>query len=236
MKTCNVCKQQKPLDEFHRSSSSPDGRQYRCKPCAIAAARQRAKDNPEAAREADRRYRQTDKYKANRKQRREGPQRERILEQKRESWARHSEANSQRLREARQTDPERFTGYYRNRYTAHRENILERNREWADSNREKVRARRRLWAFGLTPEEFERKLQEQEGRCDICGIEMHLAADRNKDGSLKTNGICIDHDHGTGVVRGLLCSRCNKGLGHFKDDLARLRAAVDYLTKHQAPA
>jgi hypothetical protein len=231
MKKCHVCQQEKPLDDFHKMAKSPDGRQYRCKACAIAAARQRAKDNPEAAAEADRRYRQTDKYKANRKARREGPQRERILEQKRESWARHSEANAQRLRDARAADPGRFREYYERKYSSNRDEILARNRAWAAANREKIRTLKRMWAFGLTPDEFERMFQEQAGRCGICGTEMHLTGDRRKDGSLKTNGICVDHCHATGVVRGLLCAPCNKGLGFFRDDPERLRAAVAYLAR-----
>ena len=39
----------------------------------------------------------------------------------------------------------------------------------------------------------------------------------------------VDHNHNTGVVRGLLCFHCNLILGHAKDESARLRAAADYI-------
>ena len=46
-KRCAVCRQARPLAEFHRQSKSPDGRQSRCKPCAVALAMQWNKDHPE---------------------------------------------------------------------------------------------------------------------------------------------------------------------------------------------
>lgn len=64
-------------------------------------------------------------------------------------------------------------------------------------------------------EKFEAMLVEQDGHCAICERE--------------TEKLCIDHDHATGIVRGLLCVTCNTGLGKFKDDPERLRAAAVYL-------
>ncbi|MFE2407116.1 endonuclease VII domain-containing protein [Kitasatospora sp. NPDC059408] len=205
MKTCHVCKIAKPSDDFHKSSKSPDGRQYRCKPCAISAARQRAKDNPEAKREADRKYRQSDKYKANRKARREGPQRERILEQKRESWYRNHESNLERLR-ARQADPE-FQARQRERYARWRKNNPRGNRKWQLE-----------YFYGLSLERWDELVLAQEGRCAICNRPAELV---------------VDHCHRTGNVRELLCGTCNSGLGHFKDDPIRMRAAATYIEKHR---
>lgn len=67
---------------------------------------------------------------------------------------------------------------------------------------------------GLTLEDVELLLRRQNGVCAICGDEGTL---------------CIDHDHKTGKVRGLLCRRCNIGLGHFRDDTVALTNAVAYL-------
>ena len=43
----------------------------------------------------------------------------------------------------------------------------------------------------------------------------------------------IDHDHSNGVIRGLLCTACNKALGLFKDDPTRIQSAILYLQRHQ---
>lgn len=208
MKTCSSCKVAKPLDEFHKSSKSPDGRQYRCKPCSISAARRSAQANPEAKREADRRYQQSEKCKTNRKARREGPQRERILEQKRESWYRNHESNLEKLR-AREADPE------------YRRKARERYAKWRKAN---PRGERKWWLqyyYGITLERWDEMVLAQEGRCAICELPAELV---------------VDHCHDSGAVRALLCSTCNSGLGHFKDDPVRMRAAASYIDQHRSPS
>lgn len=77
----------------------------------------------------------------------------------------------------------------------------------------------RNYLYGLTPEAFARMLADQEGRCAIC---------RTDDPGGK-GGWHVDHDHETKAVRGLLCQRCNLGLGNFQDDVNRLQSAYDYL-------
>lgn len=77
--------------------------------------------------------------------------------------------------------------------------------------------------YGLSLAQYTALLGRQEGRCAIC----HELADENL-------ALAADHDHATGAIRGLLCSRCNNGLGSFRDDPALLRSAIEYLSREPA--
>lgn len=72
-------------------------------------------------------------------------------------------------------------------------------------------------SYGLSLEEYESAAEAQGGRCLIC-------REHPEDGILR-----VDHHHGTGVVRGLLCDRCNRALGLLRDDPEVLEAAAAYL-------
>ena len=76
-------------------------------------------------------------------------------------------------------------------------------------NRDKVRAYARKCRTGWTNENFEKAWIEQKGLCGICKITML------KTGS-KSNSVCADHNHDDNQQRGLLCSRCNSGLGFYE--------------------
>ena|ERR1035437_7143192 len=76
--------------------------------------------------------------------------------------------------------------------------------------------------YGLTIEEYNDRLKSQEHRCAICGINA----------SALSVALHVDHCHETGIVRGLLCGRCNLGLGQFEDSQSRLELAIKYLEKH----
>lgn len=75
--------------------------------------------------------------------------------------------------------------------------------------------------YGLLRETFHLMYRKQQGRCAICFIKMNTS--RN---------CCIDHDHKTGQVRGLLCAQCNLGLGCFKDNPRNLAFALVYLESY----
>jgi hypothetical protein len=71
--------------------------------------------------------------------------------------------------------------------------------------------------YGLSLADFDAILAYQGGACAICR-ERFMGTPH------------VDHDHDTRVVRGLLCSGCNRGLGCFDDDVDIMQAAIDYLS------
>lgn len=73
--------------------------------------------------------------------------------------------------------------------------------------------------YGITADQFNTMLEEQDGVCAICGIQAEEYGKR----------FSIDHCHTTGTVRGLLCMNCNTALGHFRDDVESLERAIKYL-------
>lgn len=90
----------------------------------------------------------------------------------------------------------------------------DKKRYWA--NPVKERERHLVRKYGVTLEEYARRYREQRGRCAVCRKEQERALD-------------VDHDHKTGAVRGLLCTSCNRMIGHAGDNAGRLERAAAYL-------
>ena len=92
------------------------------------------------------------------------------------------------------------------------ENLVakERKKLWQQANKDKQRRSWERFAYGVTKEELGIE------SCMICGSLERL---------------CIDHCHATNKVRGILCSKCNSGLGMFRDNIEYLAEAIKYLTK-----
>ncbi len=83
-----------------------------------------------------------------------------------------------------------------------------------------------LWLrikYGLSLEDYNKLLSDQDGGCAICKRED---SGRERD---KNRRLVVDHDHTTNQVRGLLCHRCNVGLGCFDDSPELMATAINYL-------
>ncbi len=92
--------------------------------------------------------------------------------------------------------------------------------------RDKDRSNRLLRTHGIDGEAYESLLAAQDGVCAICGFPETMKRGEH------LHRLVVDHDHETGKFRGLLCRRCNMGIGYLKDDPRRLQSAIEYLKKH----
>ena len=94
-------------------------------------------------------------------------------------------------------------------------------KDYVDNNREKLLTywkKYNLKKYNLSLEDYNNLLEKQNYVCAIC---------KNKCSTGRS--LAIDHDHNTGKVRGLLCGRCNRGLGLFEDEINILESALNYL-------
>ena len=109
--------------------------------------------------------------------------------------------------------------YYKNNKTK----ILRKTKNWANKNpgrRKEIARDYELQKKGWTQERYDAVHKEQKGLCAICTLPVEGVLD-------------ADHKHSIPPKpRGLLCHLCNLGLGMFKEDPARLAAAIEYLRKH----
>jgi hypothetical protein len=83
--------------------------------------------------------------------------------------------------------------------------------------------------YGITLDQYNQILQKQKCLCVICLQPETLVDSKSK----KVRRLCVDHNHLTGKVRGLLCDKCNRGLGNFQDNTAILSMATNYLILHR---
>lgn len=81
--------------------------------------------------------------------------------------------------------------------------------------------------YGISAKQYAEILDQQGGACAICkNGEKSVAHTSNK-----IRRLMVDHCHATGKVRGILCSRCNRGLGFFQDSMENLNGAILYLCR-----
>lgn len=107
---------------------------------------------------------------------------------------------------------------------ANPEQVKEASRKFYERYRVEVNRRsssgRHLREKGITLEQYETLMASHNGQCDIC---------KTTEPGGQHNQFNLDHCHTTGVLRGVLCRRCNTSIGQFEDSIPLLLAAVDYL-------
>ena len=98
---------------------------------------------------------------------------------------------------------------------------IQKARKEADPDRRKEISLKscRKTKYGLSVDDFQAMWHAQGDKCAICSQPLVFG----------TGGYAVDHNHETGVVRGLLCVGCNTGLGNFKDNPSIMARGIEYL-------
>ena len=85
----------------------------------------------------------------------------------------------------------------------------------------KKKYRKQLWkksGIDITYEEYKERYEKLDGKCEICNDQLPA--------------LCVDHNHKTGEVRGLLCTPCNLAIEHLKESIEIMNNAVEYIKKY----
>lgn len=133
----------------------------------------------------------------------------------------HKDALRTKQKQQRIEHPEMVRRWKRTDYIRHKQAYIDRAlaRKRTPTGKIEYEGYRLNSRYHLTKEQRELMYARQKGKCAICTSDI---VGRN----------ChTDHDHATGKIRGLLCQRCNMGLGCFKDQIQRLYLAAEYLSK-----
>lgn len=118
----------------------------------------------------------------------------------------------------RRNNPEKVKKHRANYYEKHKEKVRAYASSWVKKNPRKLLRAQLRRQYGLPLEEYDSMVLSQEGRCKICNSQM-----------TRLREPCVDHDHVTGKVRGLLCLNCNVAIGLFLEDGHILLRAMAYL-------
>ena len=153
------------------------------------------------------------------------------------------------MKEKLTNDPNYYKRKKREWYLENKESVREQAKRWKEANPERWKEVQTLWRqknahriklyekgsqqkqnlkrkYNLTIEQYDQMLQTQAGVCAIC--EQPCSTGRR---------LSVDHDHITGKIRGLLCTKCNIRLGMIESVNAmrfKLRPFLRYLKKHRA--
>ena len=118
---------------------------------------------------------------------------------------------------------EKIRAYARAYYENNKEKLNVKHKAYREKNKDKKRESELKRNFGIGLHEYDLMFTEQKGKCACCGSHQNEL----------TKNLAVDHDHDTGLIRGLLCGKCNTGIGILGDNIEGLMKALNYLEKHE---
>lgn len=119
----------------------------------------------------------------------------------------------------RKANPEKTKAQDRRSKEKNRPAILQQKKEYKRNNMPRLKSYFRKLRYGITQQQFDALLLQQNNGCAICGRGF---GDKTPH---------VDHDHATGKVRGLLCKSCNTAIGLLGDSEEGVRLALSYLQR-----
>lgn len=112
---------------------------------------------------------------------------------------------------------------YCNKNCKNRHHSIKQNIEYPEKKKRWDTEKQLKKLYNITIEDYNLMFKNQNGLCSICGRHQ----------SELVRKLQVDHDHVNGKIRGLLCSRCNVGLGSFKDSIGLFTKAIEYIQKNR---
>jgi hypothetical protein len=100
-----------------------------------------------------------------------------------------------------------------------KECVTKQTTEYSKNNRENTRFNQLKFTTGVDKKLYLDLLSLQNNKCAICKAEFGITKKK----------FSVDHCHETNLIRGLLCVRCNFGIGYFLDNISLLQNAIEYL-------
>ena len=167
--------------------------------------------------EYHRRYRELHRERIHEKKRQEYLSNKETVKARSRDWAvKNKDRKLATAADYRERKREQRLVYMKERYQRNPQRHISAMSAWRKANPELYREQYLRATFGISLSAYNALLVQQGGVCAICKTTPKTV-------------LAVDHDHDSGEVRGLLCSSCNTGLGHFNDDSRRMRCAVEYL-------
>jgi len=122
---------------------------------------------------------------------------------------------------------ERLIAKNKRYYNAHKMQVSAKHKIYRESHKEKIKSLLRInWLrrnYGIDPKDFDNLLLIQNNKCLICGQPLDLQNPKN---------VCVDHNHLTGKIRGILCNKCNLAIGLLRDNPEYTKRATEYLERN----
>jgi len=138
-------------------------------------------------------------------------------------------------RNDRKKNPEKYANRRKVAYPKNRDKILKQVKKYQENNSSKIKENKAIRyasqnyetrrdktlmsLYGITLADYNSLYTNQHGRCKICEKHFDL--------------LFVDHCHTTNIVRGLLCGKCNSGIGMLEENIDNLLRAIAYLTREK---